>query len=327
MMNRKIIILFLIATGLLTACQKNLDLFVPDAGQLSGPDTSWYGTITASMPVSDLKNKLMIETYKDSIQVSSNTSYISDPSGLQCYFPPNCCITNGGVIATGSAKLELGHIKTKGDMIRMQRPTISNGRLLVNANQLFVRLKNETGDLSLAPGIRITLRFADLPVNTQMKFFVGDESNTAQFNWLPNPDPVNNTLGITPTNYEIQTNHLRWVSANYFYDTTGIARVKVKAELASYFTNSNTIAYTVFRDFRSVVGMYGDVNSRKFSTGLLPVGKQVTVVVISKQGNDFFIGSQNVTTATSASNPGEQTVAVTPVKKSLAEIISFLNTL
>ena len=101
----------------------------------------------------------------------------------------------------------------------------------------------------------------------------------------------------------------------------------MKAELASYFTNSNTIAYTVFRDFRSVVGMYGDVNSRKFSTGLLPVGKQVTVVVISKQGNDFFIGSQNVTTATSASNPGEQTVAVTPVKKSLAEIISFLNTL
>ncbi len=325
-MNRKFIILFLIGAGFLTACQKDLDNFVPDAGQLNGPDSNWYGTVTASMPVNDLKSKLTIGSYNDSIQVGSNTSYITLPSGLQCYFPANSLTTNTGQTLTGTAKIELVHIKTKGDMIRLGRPNTSNGRLLVNANQTFVRAKNDTAELQFVPGVKMTLRYPDQPISTQMKFFVGDETNPTQFNWLPITD-TNSHVGFTPTGYEIQTNRLRWTSACYFYDTTGINRVTLKAELANYFTNANTIAYTVFRDFRSVVGMYGDVNSKKFSTGKLPVGKLVTVVVISKQGNDFFLGYENVTTVSPSSTPGEQTVAVTPIKKSLAEIIAFLNTL
>ncbi len=327
-MNRKIIILFLITVGIfLTACQKNIDMFVPDPGQLNGPDSTWYSTITAAMPVTDVKNNLLIDSYKDSILVSSSTSYITMPSGLQCYFPANCCVTNSGQTITGKVKVELMQIKNKGDMVRLGKPTTSNGRLLVNGNELFVSIKNDTSDLLLASGIKIQLRYSDSPVNTQMRFFAGDESNTAQFNWLPNPDLVNNTLSITPPYYEIQTNHLRWVGTNYFYDTTNISRVAVKADLASYFTNANTVAYTVFKDFRSVVGMYGDVSSKKFSTGKLPVGKAITVVVISKQGNDYFLGYTNTTTATPAAGASEQSVLVKPVKTSLPDIISFLNTL
>ena len=327
MMNRKLLIAFFISIGYLAACQKNLDEFVPDPGQLNGPDTTWYSAVAPSMPINDLKAQLLIGSYNDSIQVGSSTSYITTPSGLQCYFPANGLTTSAGQTLTGSAKIELVHVKTKGDMIRLGKPTTSNGRLLVNANETFVRAKNDTAELLFRPGVKMTIRYPDLPLNTQMKFFVGDETNAAQFNWLPNPDPANNTVGFTSTGYEIQTNRLRWTSACYFYDTTNISRVNVKADLASYFTNANTIAYVVFKDVRSVVGMYGDVVSKKFSTGKLPVGKLITVVVISKQANDFFLGFENVTTAASAGTTGEQTVAVKPIKKSLAEIIAFLNTL
>ena len=326
-MNRKLIIAFFISVGGLTACQKDIDEFVPDAGQLNGPDTSWYSSVAASAPINDLKNQLMIASYYDSFQVTSNTSYITTPSGLQCYFPANGLTTNTGQTLTGNAKVELIHIKTKGDMIRLGKPTTSNGRLLVNGNETFVRVKNDTAELHFVQGAKMTMRYPDQPLNTQMKFFIGDETNAAQFNWLPNPDPANNTVGFTTSGYEIQTNRLRWTSTCYFYDTTGINRVSVKADLASYFTNANTIAYVVFRDFRSVVGMYGDVVSKKFSTGKLPVGKLITVVVISKQGNDLFMGYENVTTASPTSTPGEQTVVVKPIKKSLADILAFLNTL
>jgi len=327
MMNRKLIIAFFISVGGLTACQKDLDEFVPDPGQLNGPDTTWYASVAASAPINDLKNQLKISSYNDSIQVASNMSYITLPSGLQCYFPANGLTTNTGQTLTGTAKVELVHIKTKGDMIRLGKPTTSNGRLLVNGNETFVRVKNDTAELQFHPGVKMTLKYPDQPISTQMKFFVGDETNAAQFNWLPNPDPGINTVGFTQTGYEIQTNRLRWTSTCYFYDTTGIARVNVKADLAAYFTNANTIAYTVFRDFRSVVGMYGDASNKKFSTGKLPVGKLITVVVISKQGNDLFLGYENVTTASPTSGPGEQTVTVKPIKKSLADIIAFLNTL
>jgi hypothetical protein len=326
-MNRKLVILFLITTGFfLNACQKNIDIFVPDAGQISGPDTSWYSTITAAMPVTDLNNNLAIDSYKDSIQVSSNTSYITMPSGLQCYFPANCCVSNSGQVITGKVNVELMQIKNKGDMVRLGKPTTSYGRLLVSGNELFVRLKNDSSELLLAPGVKIQLRYSDPPISTQMKFFVGDESNTQQFNWLPNPDLINNTLSVTPSYYEIQTNHLHWVGSGYFFDTTGTSRVTIKADLAAYFTNANTVAYTVFKDFRSVVGMYGDISSKKFSTGKLPVGKAITVVVISKQGNDYFLGYQNTTTAAPTSG-SEQSIPITPIKTSLSDIKAFLNTL
>ena len=144
-------------------------------------------------------------------------------------------------------------------MIRLNKPTTSNGRLLVSGGEIFIRLKKDNQDVQLAPNVKILLRYTDLPINTQMKLFVGDESNPEQFNWLFNPDPANNTLAISPQNYEIQTNHLRWLSCDYFYDTSGIARTTVSADLAPQFTNANTIAFTVFKDYRSVVAMNGDV--------------------------------------------------------------------
>ncbi|MFM6924257.1 MAG: hypothetical protein ACKOU7_02050, partial [Ferruginibacter sp.] len=70
---------------------------------------------------------------------------------------------------------------------------------------------------------------------------------------------------------------MRWTGMDYFYDTTNISRVTLKVQAANYFTNANTIAYTVFRDFRSVVGMYGDAGSKKFiSLALCSIIKKET---------------------------------------------------
>ena len=48
-MNIKTFISVIITGSLfLNACQKNTDIFVPDPGQINGPDTSWHSVITAS---------------------------------------------------------------------------------------------------------------------------------------------------------------------------------------------------------------------------------------------------------------------------------------
>ena len=326
-MKRKILSGLLIATGfLLNACQKDIDVFIPDAGQLNGPDTSWYSSITATMPVTSLKNNLAADFYHDSIQVNANNAYIVTPSGLQCGFPPNCCVSNTGQAITGSVQVELMLIKNKGEMIRMNKPTASNGRLLVSGGEIFIRLKKDGNEVQLAPNKRILIRYPDVPLSTQMKFFAGDESNAERFNWLPVTDTLN-TVGVGTQFYEINTNHLRWINCDYFYDTTGISRVTVTADLEAYFTNANTMAFTVFKDLRSVVGMYGDISTRKFSTGKIPAGKAITVVVLSKQGNDYFLGSEHTVTALPTSGAATQHVVVKPVKRSLAEILNFLNTL
>ncbi|MBK8519524.1 MAG: hypothetical protein IPL54_01135 [Chitinophagaceae bacterium] len=329
-MKIKAFILILFAGALcLNACQKDVDVFVPDPGQLNGPDTSWQNTITASMPVSILKSNLSQQpVYLDSITVNANIATVNTPLGIQVNFPPNCCTTGAGQPVTGKVQVEIMAIKKKGDMIRLNKPSTWNDSMLVTAGQIFIQLKKEGQVLQLAPGIRINIRYIDLPVNNQMKFFIGDETNAQRFNWLPTPTPSLDTIIMGTQQYEIYTRQQRWISIATLFDVNIITpKVRVSADIAPYFTNANTVAFTVFKDVRSVVAMQGDLNTRKFITGKLPVGKQVTVVVISKQAGDYYLGFESAVTQSPAANVLTQLVRVVPIKKSLPEIFAYLSTL
>jgi hypothetical protein len=327
-MNKKIIILVLFAGGLfLNACQKDIDVFVPDAGQLNGPDTSWQNTISASMPVSVLKNSLLTEPYLDTINVNANVATVVTPFGMQVNFPPNCCVTAASQPVTGKVDVEIQVVKKKGDMIRLDKPSTYNDSMLVTAGQIFIRLKKAGQPLQLAPGIRYNINYVDLPTNPQVKFFIGDESNTQSFNWIPTPEPNIDSIFITPQSYQVYTRRLRWISIAQQVELNTVAKVSISADMASYFTNANSIAFTVFKDLRSVVAMHPELGARKFVTGKLPVGKAITVVVISKQGDDYYLGYESAVTQTPPSSSTVQQVHIVPIKKSLAEILSFLNTL
>ncbi len=329
-MKIKAFILILFAGGLLlNACQKDVDIFVPDPGQLNGPDTSWQNTVTASMPVSILKNNLSQEpVYLDSINVNASIASVTTPFGIQVNFPPNCCATSAGQPVTGKVQVEIMVIKKKGDMIRLNKPSTWNDDMLVTAGQIFIQLKKEGQILQLAPGVRINIRYLDLPINTQMKFFIGDETNAQHFNWLPTQTPSLDTIIMGSQNYEIYTKQQRWISLATLFDANITSpKVKLSAVIAPYFTNVNTVAFTVFKDVRSVVGMQPDLTTRKFITGKLPVGKQVTVVVISKQAGDYYLGYESAVTQIPAANVLIQHVPVVPIKKSLPEILAYLSTL
>lgn len=325
-MKLRIYIMIFFTGMVLTACQKNIDVFVPDPGQLNGPDTTWKNTVTAAMPVSVLKNNLLQEPYRDSVIIGAAAATVNTPFGIQINFPPNCCTNAAGQVINGKVQVEVALAKKKGDMIRLNRPSTSDDSLMVTAGEIFVKLKTDSQTLQLAPGARLYIHYADLPGNQQMKLFVGDESDPNHFNWLPNPDLANNTLVAGTQGYEIYTNRLRWVGVSYLYDFANTTRVHVSADIASYFTNANTIAFTVFKDMRSVVAMRGELSSRKFITPKLPVGKQITVVVISKQGNDYYLGHGSAVTLSPTTGSVQQ-VQVVPIKTSLPQILSYLSTL
>jgi|GWRWMinimDraft_5_1066013.scaffolds.fasta_scaffold03594_3 hypothetical protein len=327
-MNIKAFIIVLVTGGLLlNACQKDIDIFIPDPGQINGPDTTWQNTITATMPVSILKNSLSEEPYLDSFTVNANIASVITPFGIRVNFPPNCCANSAGQPVTGKVQIEIKVVKKKGDMIRLSKPTTYNDSLLVTAGELFIQLKKDGQILQLAPSIRYNIQYVDLPVNAQNRLFVGDETNAERFNWLPNPDLLNNTINPATQGYEIYTNRLRWINIANAPSITTTASTAVTVDLANYFTNANTIAYTVFKDLRSVVAMNGDLNTRKFMTGKLPAGKQITVVVISRQGNDYYLGYESAVTVASSAGSPIQLVRVVPIKKSFPEIISYLSTL
>jgi hypothetical protein len=328
-MKIKAFILILFAGGIfLNACQKDIDIFIPDPGQLNGPDTTWQNTVTATMPVSVLKNNLIQEPYKDTIIVDANTATIITPFGVQLTFPPHCCNNGAGQPVTGKVDVELIVVKKKGDMIRLNRPSTYNDSMLVTAGEIYIQLKQGGQPLQLAPGARINIRYADMPINPLMKFFVGDGANAQHYNWLPTNDPSADTIIMGSQIYEIYTKRQGWLSvANLFDANVSTPKVKLGLDAASYFTNANTTAFAVFKDVRSVVELKADLSTRRFLTAKLPIGKQVTVVVISKQGNDYYLGFESVVTQIPTVNVTIQPVHVVPIKKSLPEILAYLSTL
>jgi hypothetical protein len=328
-MNRKLIIafLFIISTAGMYSCKKDSDVFIPDVKATQGPDTNWVNVITDTMAVNTIKKQLFPELYLDSIDVNASPASVTTPSGLTCNFPAFCCAGSGGQVITGKVYVELLLVKKKGDMIRADKPTSSYNRLLVSGGEMFVKLTKNGQELKLAQGKSITLKYNDAPILPGMKVFYGDESNADQFNWNPS-DSINNQVIAGSNFYELTSKQLRWINCDYFYDTTGINRVQVGANLAPQYTNANTSVYLVFSNMRSVLGVYGNATTRKFISGKVPVGQQAKLIVLSKQGSDYYLGAESLVTGPQASSPaGQQFVPVNPVKTSLAGIKTFLGTL
>lgn len=317
----------LTAALLFSSCQKDLDVFVPDSGQITGPDTSWYNTISSTMPVTALKNVLLIPLHKDSFQLNSSVNTVHLASGIQCLVSSGSVLTSSSQPVGGKVYVESLLLKKKGHMIRMGTPTTSDGKLLVSGGEIFIRLRSDSfPQLQLAQNNPILLEYADIDVSTQMQYFNGIVNSSGQFNWLLNTDSSNQVLALQQA-YRVITNQLNWINCDYFLDTAGIQQTIVSTVLPAQFTNANTIAYTVFNNIRSVAGMYGNANTKKFSSGKLPVNKLVTVVVISKQGDDYYLGHETVTTSANGAAVGSQQVAVTPIKTPLNNIITYLENL
>lgn len=327
-MNKKIITAILF-TGiiLMTACQKDIDMFVPDAGQLNGPDTAWQTTVGNSVSVALLKSSLLKAAYQDTINVNTTIATVNTPFGLQVNFPANCCVNGAGQPVTGKVDVEIQLAKNKGDLIRMDKPSTNNDTMMITAGELFVSLKKDNQLLQLKPGVRFSITYADQPTIQQMGFYMGDESNPQYFNWLPTPEPSQDTIITSTQSYQVYSKRLGWISIAQPFDVSATVKVNVSADMPAYFTNSNTIAFTVFKDLRSVVAMKPDLTTRKFITGKLPAAKAITVVVISKLGSDYYLGSSAAVTQAVPGNSTIQQVQVVPVKKTFAQILSYLDTL
>lgn len=314
----------LLATALASSCQKDLDQFVPDPS--AGFDSTWYNSMTASLPATGLRTALLLPIKRDSFELNNTTVSVITGSGLQCGFMPGSLVSASSTPVSGKIFIETHLLKKKGDLIRMGVPTTSNERLLVSGGAMFVRLTKNGSELHFSPFGRYYLSYSHPAPLPQMKLFDGFETAPGVFNWLPTQDSLAqvSSQGLT---YQVSTNRLNWINCDQFYDTTGQARTILTLNLPANYTNGNSIAFTVFDDLQSVVGMYGNASTRKFSSGRLPANRPVTVVVISKQGNDYFLGHVSVTTTGVPGTINNQQVTVTPVISTLVNINAYLDSL
>lgn len=327
-MKSKLVLFYLLVCLLwLVSCQKDTDIFTPNNNLGSGLDTLWVNNVTDLSPITLLKRSLNKEITLDSLEITAGGTLLTR-EGLTIIFQQQSLLFPNGLPVTGKIYVESFLIKQKGDMVRMDKPTTSNGRILISGGEIFIRLRKENEELHLAPGKNIYLKYADAPPSPLMKIFLGDESNPERFNWLPSIDSSqNNFLRTTTDGYEMSINKLRWINSDYFADTTG-QRIRISTSLPPDYINANTAVYLIFKEQRTVMAIHGDFNTRKFSVANIPTGKQVIIVSITKKGNNsYYLGHELITTGSNGTVSGGQIIPLSPQPTSLPDIKSYLSTL
>ncbi len=309
----------------LTACQKNIDLFVADPVQIFA-DTVWQNNLPSNAVVASLKNELKAPKIIDSFSYS-NTGVVFSSGNISLTVPANGLTNNNGTVPTGIVKRESLLLQKKGDFIAMNMPTTINGKLLVTGGAFFLGLKNNNIPLAVSSGNKLTVRYNNtLPVPNNHIYNAVVDSTTGFFiRWEQNNDTALNRSLVTANGYEIQTNKLQYVQTAHSFDTAGMLQTTVSLNLPTQYTNLNTVAYISFNSIESVAGFTANVATRKFVSSLLPINKSVTIVVISKQGSDYYLGTFQTVTTVSISGTSIQEINIMPVKRSLQIIKNFLD--
>ena len=230
-----------------------------------------------------------------------------------------------GQIATGKAMIEMMILSKKGDFIRMDKPTISDSMVLESSDAINVSIIKAGSYLKVAPTDKLSLQVYNSSFTTFNKLYFGERNSNGEFNWLADIPGCRNN--IEPDNFgcNINTNRLDWMAASKPLESLVFTNITLL--LPAQFTNANTIAYLVYNDSKSVVNLYGNTDTKKFVGTKLPGGKAAAIVVLSKQGNDYYAVFNPETISGNIGSIVNQIVAMLPTKITLNAIQQLLNAL
>lgn len=312
---------------LFSSCQKDLDYIATDPNQPTGPDTSWVSSITASMPVVALHEALQFEPTVDSFQLFFGATTAAGLSnGITLAMPGGSLWNTNNVPVSGTIYAESYHLKSKGDLIRMGVPTAWNNRPLISGGAMYLRLTKNDTVLHVNPQQYLMITSPEVQPRQGMKVFFGTQSALTSFNWVPSADSMNQVFAGTDF-YNVLSNQLDWINIDQVYDTTGQPVTKVAADLPSNYTNANSMAFLVFQNVRTVLQLPANVSLQQFISEAVPGNQPATLVVLSKQGNDYYLGHTDFTISGSTPTGSTQSVSVMPVITSMQSILTYLNSL
>jgi len=298
----------LIISVLFAACAKeNSDDFYPYP-ITALKDTVWSNPVPLSAPVHRLMENIAFPPKLDSFNVSAGAN-IRVSEFLQVLIPPFAFAGSAGSTVTGNVKVEIVHLRKKGDLVRFSKPTTSLGRLFHTGGVFFIRAIKDGQELSLAPNAAIKLKFMDPAPSNDMRVLYGAENvmppfpagTNPEFTWVPANDSSRistyqqqDTFGNIVRGYEMVSKRFRWLAAGVFLDTLQTPRTRLDVLLPLNYTNANTTVFAVFATDRVVVKLNPDINSRSFNTFQLPVGRNINIVSLSKIGDAFYMSVKPV---------------------------------
>jgi hypothetical protein len=257
-------------------------------------------------------NEVNAQTF--TVNTDNGQSSITGAEGTKVTFPENAFTTSDGKPVTGSVSIELKEIYDKSDMVLSDRPTTSDGRLLLSGGEIFIRATANGQALQLDSNTNILIELAQSTVDPNMGLFLED-TDTSEFNWTPiaidsSRVIVNDSNWVrdsipcfyyNPSHYIFSISTLGWINCDLFYYNPNPTTIHITCQGAP--TANNVRSYIIFKDINAVTQLWSDnysaidlgINSSTFHSYTIPIGQEVTIVAFGIKDNKEYFATKDIT--------------------------------
>ncbi len=317
----------------LTSCRKDIDEFVPYAA----PKVTFEPLVIGNNQSNPILDSIKMKPKKGKINCNSG-GIININKDVFVRFAPNSCVDSLGKVCKGLVDVEIIYIINRGDMIRMNMPTIATGgQLIGSAGEVLVKTYQNGKPVYDNPNIfgAIEINIKTTTPNTEMKVFDAQNVGTSDFAWLVNNkvdmqflilDSLKGTIQTQP-GYSFLCKSFEWINCDYFYNVTAPKTTICVQMTDTVYTNKNTAIFGVFPSEKIVCPFHTNYSKNKFFSydNSIPIGEKLIVVTMSvkKSGTKvtYAVGTASVTVSK------DLIVPITTKDMTEAEFLAFLDTL
>ncbi len=242
-----------------------------------------------------------------SVNVDNGTATITGDQGTVVTFPEGAFVNDLGQPVTGNVQIQLVEIYDQDGMVLSDRPTTSNGQILVSGGEIYIGATANGEQLELNDSTVIMVTLPSDATEAGMTLFTGS-IDSSQFNWtqVPGVQPVQNNPVIDsswaqdtvpyfyydPSKYIFTISNLGWINCDRFYAAPSTTNISV---ICGGVQSNNMRAYLVFKDINSVVGLSDYNNPGTFESYMIPVGEKVTVIAFCLKDGKEYVATKDVT--------------------------------
>lgn len=258
--------------------------------------------------------------------------------GSQITFPKNCFTDKGNNVNCNILKVKVVKVQNKDEMMQNGVGTNTvDGKLLVSAGMVEVRVFCEDTELQLAKGKKYSLKLVyDIKkFNDDLEMFYAETNADGNLDWFEadnNVDLANNVninewqsnSGKFFVGIECFPERLGWVNCDYFLKVEKAKLVTSCIEILTDPTGDkiDLNSFCIFKELNTA--LYPcciESENNKFCFKNLPLNEKVIYIVVGKGTNGYYLGFSDATISNTINT------SIKLERKTLDEIKKYLSTL
>ncbi len=234
-----------------------------------------------------IANRFAIDPSKKTIFATPNKTYFE--------IPAKAFVDKSGNPVKKTISLDILEIKKSSDIIRCNSNSIPNDVLSQPIIQFKITAKTGNEELFLANDKSFKTLIESSTSLGLTNIFLGTEHPNGIL-WEEDMDMNNlilnawDTEGGTVSGFEMTLTKMGWISLQT--SLPNYEKASLSIELPNQYSSKNTAVYTVIKSMNAVIPMLDNPDQHGFYSSQIPKDKDISIISISKQGNNEYFFSK-----------------------------------